>query len=227
MTLVERDGPSALQPEFPTHPQPDLLATRRTFLKAAGFSFAGTDGGKLPAGAPACAAADSAARTDSRTWLCVCVHVPRMRGAMRAARHDARRPAHEDRGQSGSPALRRRDVCRRAGVDPRALRQPPPRPSAQKPRAHDVAGCRCRDGGEAGRSAFDRRGGSPPDRHDYEPDHRLGNRWLHRRLPECQARSVRPDLGVRGARRPCPDAWCADPSSLPLRSRRPDRQLRR
>jgi molybdopterin-containing oxidoreductase family iron-sulfur binding subunit len=41
MTLVERDGPSALQPEFPTHPQPDLLASRRTFLKAAGFSFAG------------------------------------------------------------------------------------------------------------------------------------------------------------------------------------------
>src|ERR687897_343191 len=41
MTLVERDGPSALQPEFPMHPQPDLLASRRTFLKAAGFSFAG------------------------------------------------------------------------------------------------------------------------------------------------------------------------------------------
>jgi Fe-S-cluster-containing dehydrogenase component/anaerobic selenocysteine-containing dehydrogenase len=41
MTLVERDGPSALQPEFPVHPEHDLLATRRTFLKAAGFSFAG------------------------------------------------------------------------------------------------------------------------------------------------------------------------------------------
>jgi Fe-S-cluster-containing dehydrogenase component len=41
MTLVERDAPSTLQPEFPTHPQADLLATRRTFLKAAGFSFAG------------------------------------------------------------------------------------------------------------------------------------------------------------------------------------------
>jgi len=41
MTLVERDGPSAVQPEFATHPQGDLLATRRTFLKAAGFSFAG------------------------------------------------------------------------------------------------------------------------------------------------------------------------------------------
>ena len=46
MTLVERDAvehgaPVALQPEFPVHPQTDTLATRRTFLKAAGFSFAG------------------------------------------------------------------------------------------------------------------------------------------------------------------------------------------
>src|SRR5688500_6837123 len=41
MTLVERDAPSTLQPEFPTNPQADLLATRRTFLQAAGFSFAG------------------------------------------------------------------------------------------------------------------------------------------------------------------------------------------
>ena len=41
MTLVERDGTPSVQPEFAVHPQPDLLATRRTFLKAAGFSFAG------------------------------------------------------------------------------------------------------------------------------------------------------------------------------------------
>ncbi len=41
MTLTERDDASARQPEFSTHPQADLLATRRAFLKAAGFSFAG------------------------------------------------------------------------------------------------------------------------------------------------------------------------------------------
>ncbi len=40
MTLTERDAPAALRPEFDTHPQADPLA-RRTFLKAAGFSFAG------------------------------------------------------------------------------------------------------------------------------------------------------------------------------------------
>src|SRR5262245_30038155 len=42
MTLVEREtAPGAIQPEFATHPQPDVTATRRSFLKAAGFSVAG------------------------------------------------------------------------------------------------------------------------------------------------------------------------------------------
>jgi molybdopterin-containing oxidoreductase family iron-sulfur binding subunit len=41
MTLVERDARAGVQPEFPTHPEADLSATRRTFLKAAGFSFTG------------------------------------------------------------------------------------------------------------------------------------------------------------------------------------------
>ena len=37
MTLVDRDKPAGVRPEFPTHPQTDLLATRRAFLKTAGF----------------------------------------------------------------------------------------------------------------------------------------------------------------------------------------------
>jgi molybdopterin-containing oxidoreductase family iron-sulfur binding subunit len=41
MTLVERDAPASVQPEFSTHPKTEDSATRRTFLKAAGFSFTG------------------------------------------------------------------------------------------------------------------------------------------------------------------------------------------
>ena len=41
MTLVDRDAPAGVRPEFPTHPETDALATRRAFLKTAGFSFAG------------------------------------------------------------------------------------------------------------------------------------------------------------------------------------------
>src|SRR6266478_1373847 len=41
MTVVERDAPGGIRPEFPVHPKPDTFATRRTFLKAAGFSLAG------------------------------------------------------------------------------------------------------------------------------------------------------------------------------------------
>ena len=42
MTLVERDTPpNTPAPEFNVHPQVDMVASRRTFLKAAGFTFAG------------------------------------------------------------------------------------------------------------------------------------------------------------------------------------------
>ena len=42
MTPVERDTPlNAPAPEFNVHPQVDMVPSRRTFLKAAGFTFAG------------------------------------------------------------------------------------------------------------------------------------------------------------------------------------------
>jgi len=42
MNLIERDAPAdRSQLEFAEKPEPDSVATRRTFLKAAGFSFAG------------------------------------------------------------------------------------------------------------------------------------------------------------------------------------------
>ena len=223
MSLVERDSPEQVNGD------PDFVTSRRSFLKAAGFSFAGA----VAVGLQPHAGVDGA----DRMWPTRRVSFPAGRCSMR--RHAA--AASPAAVSSSRPAM---DVpSRLKGI-------PITRCRAARPARWDrrrCSGCTTASGSRAPmrrgqtqhvdrRRQGDRRGAQPPqtgrrrrpdpDVDDYEPDHGGADRRVRRRVQERAPRHLRSDFGVGDPRRARAHPRRPAAPALPLRSRRRHRQRR-
>ena len=147
---------------------------------------------------------------------------------LRSAGHHPRWTAAQDRRQSRSPVVGRRDLRRRSGVDSRAVRQPAAGvPTTARPaRARGPTSTTRSPTRSAGsdRTAARVRILTPT---ITSPTHCGADRRLRQRVQERAARHLRSDFGVGDPRRARAHPRRPAAPALPLRSRRRHRQLRR
>ncbi len=189
---------------------PDFITTRRSFLKAAGFTFAAAVAAELqppPALSPLPLRAATGGWTRPGPTGALRLDVRRLRGALRIAGHHSRRTAGKNRRQSRSPVVERLDMRRGAGIDSWSLRRPAAAVPDTARSAQYVGRRRQGDRGSPRSNPAAGRRRSTPDADDHQPDDRRPHRRVPRQLQERPARQLRSDLGVGRAGRPCADAW--------------------
>ena len=200
---------------------PDFFTTRRSFLKAAGFSFVGAVAASCSR-APAPSAipyVQQPEQTGPGPAGALRLHVRRLRGALRIARHHRDGRPLKIEGNPDHP-LSSGATCAvgQASIlglyDGERLAYPTRR--GQRSTWSDVdkeiatSLDRIRQQGGAVRT---------PDSNDHQSDDFCPHRRIPRQLQECTTRQLRSDIGVGRARRPCADAWRPHSASLPVRSR--------
>ena len=202
MSVVERDSPGLVSREA-ENGDPDFTPTRRSFLKAAGFSFAGAGRVELPRAGSRRDSVRASSRKASfpgrpLLYATTCGACEARCGLLVTTRDG--RPVKIE-GNPDHPFSGGVDVRGRPGVDSRSVRQPAAGVSDQGRPARDLGRCRHGDRRDARAAQAGRPRRPDPDADDHQPDDRGAHRGLSGRIHQRAARHLRSDLGVGGARR--------------------------